>query len=398
MLGLALEHSTFALSKIGLSRFNVDSTCKAMKIKNILVTGESLFLERRQALVSELANYVDDVKLLPRSSEWYEARLITLLIKAYYAVRTGSISNTHTFFQKNQKAFELKSKRAEYQISQLNPPPDLVLHLFSTYSPFWSRFDIPYAMYLDYTMALAEKNWKPWSSFICLREQNAWFNHEQCAYSRSKHLFVMSNVVRESLIADYSIDANKITVVGASSSFANPYDGEKKFGSQQILFNGSDFTRKGGDILFEAFKLVKQALPNARLVVIGKKISTTIPGIEVLGNVSPSELEIIFLNTDLVVAPARCEPFGIFLMDAMSYGIPCVIAQGEGNGITEFLDHKVDGVILDDLNVDLLAHYINWLLSNPHLLDSMSRAVKLKMKSRLSWKTIASTMIQTLSD
>jgi glycogen synthase len=356
-----------------------------MKIRNILVTGESLFLDRRQGLISELANYVDYVNLLPRSSEWYETRLITLLIKAYYAVRIGSISNANTLFQKNHQAFALKSKRAEYQISQLNPPPDLVLHLFSTYSPFWNRFDIPYAMYLDYTMALAEKNWKPWASFIHVRERNAWFNYEQRTYSRSKHLFVMS-------------DANQITTVGASSSFTKPYEGEKKFGSQQILFNGSDFTRKGGDILFEAFKVVKQVLPNAKLVVIGKKISTSIPGIKVLGNVSTSELENIFVNTDLVVAPARCEPFGIFLIDAMSYGIPCVIAQGKGNGITEFLEHEVDGVILNDLSVNSLARYIIWLLSNPCLLNSMSNAVKLKTKSRLSWKTIASTTIQTLAD
>jgi glycosyltransferase involved in cell wall biosynthesis len=253
-------------------------------------------------------------------------------------------------------------------------------------------------MYLDYTMALAEKNWKPWASFIHVKERNAWFNYEQRTYSCSKHLFVMSNIVKESLISDYHIDANKITTVGASSSFTKPYDGEKKFGSQQILFNGSDFIRKGGDLLFEAFKVVKQVLPNAKLVVIGKKISTSIPGINVLGNVSTSELESIFLNTDLVVAPARCEPFGIFLMDAMSYGIPCVIAQGEGNGITEFLDHEVDGFILNDLSVNSLARYIIWLLSNPCLLNSMSNAVKLKTKSRLSWKTIASTTIQTLAD
>lgn len=377
----------------------IQSVCKAMKVRNILVSGESIFIERRQALISELANYVDYVNLLPRNSEWYETRLITLLIKAYYAVRIGSIINAHSLFQKNQKAFTIKSKRAEYQISQLKSAPDLVLHLFSTYAPFWRRSDIPYAMYLDYTMALAEKNWRPWASFLNVRERNAWFEHEQRAYSRSKHLFVMSNIVKESLITEYRIDAEKITVVGSSSRFARLYEGKKTFGSQQILFNGSDFTRKGGDILIEAFKVVKQTLPDARLVVIGKKIpSTSIPGIEVLGSVPACELESLLLKTDLVVAPARCEPFGIFLMDAMSYGIPCIVSQGEGNGIAEFLDHEVDGVVLNDLSVSLLVHYITWLLSNPDLLNTMSRAVKLKMKSRLSWKTIASTMMQTLSD
>jgi glycogen synthase len=368
-----------------------------MKIKNILVTGEPLFLDRHQFLFTELSNYVDRLNLLPRDSEWYEARPITLLIKAFYAARIGSISNANTLFQKNQQAFALKSKRAEYQISQLKSPPDLVLHLFSTYSPFWSRSDIPYAMYLDYTMALAEKNWKPWACFINGKERNTWFELEQRTYSRSKHLFAMSNVVKNSLIADYSIAADKITVVGASSLFTKLYEGKKTFGTQQILFNGSDFTRKGGDVLFKAFTIVKKMLPNAKLVTIGKKIATSIPGIEVLGNVSASELENIFLKTDLVVAPARCEPFGIFLIDAMSYGVPCIVANGDGNGITEFLDPDVDGIVLHELSPELLAHYIIRLLTNPAALILMSQAAQLKVRTQLNWNTIAKTIAQTIA-
>lgn len=362
----------------------------------ILVTGEPLFLDRHQFLFSELSNYVDHLNLLPRDNEWYEARPIALLIKAFYAARIGSVSNAHALLQKNQKAFALKSKRAEHQIGQLNYVPDLVLHLFSTYSPFWSRSDIPYAMYLDYTMALAERNWKPWACFINGKERDAWFELEQRTYSRSKHIFVMSNVVKSSLISDYSIVADKVTVVGASSLFTKLYEGEKTFGTQQILFNGSDFTRKGGDVLFEAFAIVKQTLPDAKLVVVGKEMATSIPGIEVLGSVSAFELKTILLKTDLVVAPARCEPFGIFLIDAMSYGVPCIVAKGDGNGITEFFDHEVDGIVLNELSPELLAHHIICLLTNPAALASMSQAARLKVRTKLNWSAIAKTIAQTI--
>ncbi|MBW4537625.1 MAG: glycosyltransferase family 4 protein [Myxacorys chilensis ATA2-1-KO14] len=368
-----------------------------MEVKNILVTGEPLFLERHQFLFTELSKYVDQLNLLPRDNEWYEARPIALLLKAYYAARIGSISKAHSLLQKNQKAFALKSKRVEQQISQLGYIPDLVLHIFGTYSPFWNRSNIPYVMYLDYTMALAERNWQPWACFINSKERNAWFEQEQQTYNRSKYLFTMSNVVKQSLIKDYNIDANKITVVGTASCFDKLYEGEKTFGTQQILFNGSDFNRKGGDILFEAFKLVKQTLPDAKLVVIGKEMETSIPGIEVLGSVSASELENILLDTDLVVAPARCEPFGIFLIDAMSYGVPYIVVEGEGNGITEFLSHEVDGIVLNELNSELLAHSIIRLLSDPCLLSSLSKAAQLKVKTKLNWNTVAKTIAETIA-
>lgn len=206
----------------------------------------------------------------------------------------------------------------------------------------------------------------------------------------------MSNLVKSSLVEDYRIKPDKITVVGSSGNVQEPYEGEKTFGSKQILFNGSDFERKGGDLVLAAFNQVKTALPEAKLVIIGKKLAIRENGVDNPGHISsPSEMRNLFLKTDLVVAPARCDPFPTFLMEAMSYGVPCIVSARDG--MPEIIDNGVSGVVIDQPAPDLLAHQIINLLCDIPLLTSMSYNARHKVKTRFNWNDIAKNISQVLS-
>ena len=162
-----------------------------MEIKNVLVTGESFFLDRHQFLFKSLSNHFH-LNFLPRPIEWYEAKLPRTVLKGLLTLRTGDLNRANAVFQKNKTVFVMKSQRAERDIQQLNNPPDLVFQVFGTYSPFWNHSEIPYVMYLDYTTALAENNWSSWATFLDKRSRNDWFECEQLAYARAKHIFCMS--------------------------------------------------------------------------------------------------------------------------------------------------------------------------------------------------------------
>jgi glycogen synthase len=369
-----------------------------LTVKNILVTGEHVFIDRHQSLFVEMAKHLHEVEFLPREIEWFEKKIVRQLIKSFYTLRMFSRSKANSLFEKNEKAFILKSQHSEHRISQLEHTPDYVFHIFGTYSPFWKRSDIPYAVYLDYTMALAEKAWKPWATFSNQKEQDAWFKRETQLYKDSHHLFTMTDLVKKSLIEDYEIDEQKITTVGLASLFRDSYEGAKTFGTQRIIFNGSDFERKGGDIVIKAFEIVKKKLPNASLTVIGKELKTSIDGIENPGSISShAELEELFLSADLAVAPARCEPTGVFIVDAMRCGVPCIVSANEWNGIPEFLEHGVDSIIINQLHPELLAEQIISLLGNPSTLESMSQAARNKVRTQLNWNAIANKVVHTLS-
>lgn len=369
-----------------------------MNLKNVLVAGEPLFLDRHRFLLQALEPHVEHLSFLPRNNEWYEATVPRTTIKGLLSLYTGSRGKANAIFQKNHWAFIAKSKQTERRIQQLSSPPDLVFHIFGTYSPFWENYSIPYVMYLDYVLALAERHWPAWATFLNQRSREAWYACERKAFQQAQHIFVMSHVVKRSLVQDYGIEPDKITVVGVTGDFDQPYAGQKTFGTQKILFNGSDFERKGGDVVVAAFERVKASLPEAELVVIGKNINSSIPGIRSLGAItSKAELEKLFLASDLVVAPARCEPFGIFNIEAMNYGVPCILAPGDGNGMPDFLDHEVDGILLKQLDTEELAQQMIRLLTNPAQLQALSDAARQKVKTQLTSTSVMNQIVQKLN-
>jgi glycogen synthase len=361
----------------------------------VLVTGDRMFLRRHQPLFDEIGAQYERFSYLagdppPQNDVLNQAGKV--LNKLIYWASPDSSSRLH----KNAQTFVRKSRRIERQIRELADRPDFVLHVFGLYAPFWDQFDIPYGMYLDYTMALAHQNWRPWAPFKTADDCAAWLDCERAAYQRATHLFTMSRLVQTSLINDYGISPEKISVVGSFASRHLVYEGDKTFGSKQLLFNGSEFTRKGGDLVLEAFKLVKQAVPEAKLVVIGKTLRTPIPGVENPGSIASLEaMRHLFLGTDLVLAPGRCDPFPSFVIEAMNYGVPCVVSGQDG--MPEIVDHRINGLVVDALTPALMAEHIIHLLNDPPALAAMSQQARQKVKTELNYRCVAAKMLASMA-
>lgn len=366
-----------------------------MTIKKVLATGEAPYLSRHSFLFQVLSSHFEQVETLQRQEEWYEKKYMRLFLKYLYALRVFSPSKADTLFQKNGKEFIAKSQRFEREIHQSGYCPDLIFHIFNSFSPVWQSYDVPYVLYLDYTMALSEKQKLSWAYFLNRRDRDSWFACEQRLFHQAKYLFSKSQVVRKSLIEDYKISPDKIFVVGASGDFLEPYEGKKSFGNQQLLFNGSDFYRKGGDLVLAAFEQVRKVLPNAKLVVVGKKLLKQQEGVENPGHVSRSTLKDLFLTSDLVIATAQCDPFPRFVMEAMNYGVPCIVSNQDG--MPEVVDQGVNGVVLDEVTVDRVANTIIQLLRQPDHLADLSQAAREKIKTQLNWNTVGSKIVNVLT-
>lgn len=366
-----------------------------MYLKKVLVTGEAGMLARQQLFCKAMSPYFEKLECLP-SGQLYEGRLLNLGMKVLAKINALVSPSKKDRYWKNERAFITLSQRTERQIRQLEYVPDLVFHFYCTYSPFWDKFDIPYVMYLDYTMALAKRTWQAWAPFNNQKEFDSWVDCERKVYERAHHLFAMGNFVKSSLVEDYGIKPENITVVGYSGNFEQPYEGEKTFGSKQILLNGSDWERKGGDLVLAAFKQVKKAIPEATLVILGKKLLIQEDGVINPGPISDfSEMRNLFLKTDLVVATARCDPFPRFVMEAMNYGVPCIVSAIDG--MPEIIDDKVNGIVIEQLTPDVLAHQITNLLSDIPVLTSMSQNARDKVKNKFNWNALAKNISQVLS-
>jgi phosphatidylinositol alpha-mannosyltransferase len=112
-------------------------------------------------------------------------------------------------------------------------------------------------------------------------------------------------------------------------------------GTKNILFVGRLENRKGVMDLLKAYRLVRKAGCDCRLLLAGAGplekqvrrylLTRRTGGVELLGRVSDAEKDRLFATADVFVAPATGrESFGIVLLEAMAAGTPIVASDIHG--------------------------------------------------------------------
>ena len=368
----------------------------------VLVTGTSLFLRRHGHIFQALAAHFAHLDYLSERRVSHFRRAAYTVGSTLYRRAPRRVTSVFEWLGAihpwDARVFVARSLRMESQIARLPNAPDLILHVFGMCCPFWARPSIPYAMLLDYTEALADRNWRDWAPFATEASLRARLVCEKRAYHNAVHLFPFGNGTRRSLIEDYGVDPAKITVIGSSGHLAEPYSGDRTFGSKRILFycgNGSDFYRKGADRVLAAFRIVRQQIPSAKLAIVGMSSEIASPGVENRGYVSsPERLRELFLSSDLVLAPARCDPFPTFLIEAMNFGVPCVTSDADG--MPEIVAHEVTGLVISDVSGTQFAAEVVRLLSDPQRLVAMSRSAKERASEKFSSVHVARIVAEAI--
>lgn len=101
---------------------------------------------------------------------------------------------------------------------------------------------------------------------------------------------------------------------------------------------GRHVEQKGFDLLLRAFALVREELPDARLVLGGDGEETERlsglagPGVELAGPLDRAGVQDLLASARVAVVPSRLEPFGIVAVEAMAAGRTVVWSTNGGLG------------------------------------------------------------------
>lgn len=158
--------------------------------------------------------------------------------------------------------------------------------------------------------------------------------------------------------------------------------------------------RKGQHTSLAAFAKVKESLPDARYLIVGKITQNDyftrlkefikqhhLKDVKFLNVVSDKDLSRYYQETSVFVMTPQMddlnfEGFGLVYLEAGAYGVPVVATRC--GGVSDAVKHEETGLLADPDDVDTIADAILTLLNNPTLARKMGDANR-EWSENLTW-------------
>ncbi len=212
-------------------------------------------------------------------------------------------------------------------------------------------------------------------------------------------IFTMSKWLQNNLINYSNYPTDKVHFVGGGINVNYKDIKEMPKSKNKILFVGRDFYRKGGDILYNSFKILKEKYKkDAELYIIGPKewpLDEKIEGVFFLGDINSSELSYYFNSCDIFCMPSRFEAYGLVFIEALVYGLPC-IGRNEFE-MNQFILDGYNGYLIDNDDEEELAIKMRDLMEDDQIKQNV-RNERDKYIREYSWDTVADRMIKVFKD
>lgn len=222
-------------------------------------------------------------------------------------------------------------------------------------------------------------------------------------FRQAAHIVAWSSWVRGSLIADYAVAPEKISVIPPGVDLETwqpeppaPPDPNRPL---RLLFVGGDFTRKGGHLLLEALAAISAARagqPAVELHLVTREPVAHVPGLFIYHGLKSNSPELARLvrQADLFILPTLAEAFGIAAVEALASGLP-VIASRVG-GLDDVVVDGSNGILLPPGDVQALTQAILRLVSDAPLRRKMSLAARRTAETQFDARINADRLVSLI--
>ncbi|ADK13605.1 glycosyltransferase family 1 protein [Clostridium ljungdahlii] len=272
--------------------------------------------------------------------------------------------------------------------------PDAIIHYPDTMAPIFAKNKVIITVHdLAFKSLKDAFTWKTtlWKNFIT-----------DLSIKKAHKIIAITEFAKNEILKYYPMVNDKISVVynGFNNFSKEPIDvsniNQKILdlkNGKYILTVSTISPRKNIDGLIKAFGLIKDKICDYKLVIAGKngwlyenvyKVVSNLglnDRIIFTGSINDDELKFLYKNASLFVYPSFYEGFGLPPLEAMSYGIPCVVSNR--TSIPEVVGDAAIKVNPDNLNE--LGNKIFKVISNGKLCDFL-RANSNKRLECFSWK------------
>lgn len=216
----------------------------------------------------------------------------------------------------------------------------------------------------------------------------------------NRQLIAVSHATRDFHIAQ-GLDPNCVQVLynGVDCERFQPRPGDGRLRRELLLDQsaiialtiGQIGMRKGLDVLVEVAASGVAGFSRLHHVVVGERYSSKTESVEYVSKLHSrvdacglterfhwlgyrDDVPDLLNECDLLIHPARQEPFGRVLLEAAASGVP-IVATNVG-GTSEMLDHKSTGILVEADGIDELAMAVWMVLFKPKLGQSLGMAAQ----------------------
>lgn len=215
---------------------------------------------------------------------------------------------------------------------------------------------------------------------------------------RAQRVTAWSRWARDSLVRDYGVAADAVTVIHPGTTLSNfpaPRNPtERRPGPMRILFVGGDFERKGGDLLLDVFR--RHLRSSCELHLVTEADAANGEGVWVYRGLKPHSPKLLSLyaDADVFALPTRADCFGVVLAEAMASSLP-IVATRIG-AIPEAIKEGESGFVIEPDDADALRERLLRLANSPELLLRMGRRSRQIGEEEFDMKKNADRLIELL--
>lgn len=240
------------------------------------------------------------------------------------------------------------------------------------------------------------------------KDRAAWYRFEEKALLCATLFRSPSNSLKDYAIRRYKLSPSSITIIRNPIAMPLYEKLKRNYPTDDdcidLLFAGRLEHRKGVDILSKNIKNILKLGPTVTMTFAGEseikagpdyrlRIENSLSDMErkriwFLGPINQGELAVLYCRSSIFLMPSLFENAPYALMEAMASKLPIVAAAG--GGISEIIEHKINGQLFSLDNPQSLIHCIADFVNDPYLARSCAEQAFVDVKKRYTPDKIAS--------
>src|SRR5699024_9215729 len=138
----------------------------------------------------------------------------------------------------------------------------------------------------------------------------------------------------------------------------------------------------------DTIKRLQQDNSSVKAMIVGdgparKELEHMLPNAHFTGFITGSELSKAYASSDVFLFPSETETFGNVTLEAMSSGLPCVVADATGS--RSLVESGVNGYLAAPRDTKEFARCVSDIVNDKSLREKMSKAARQKALA-YSWE------------